>query len=112
MGCIESLKYEMILSGASFKECLEFVEKNVPEVWYVDPGYKIFDGYLIGLPPISSWHRRRKKDYLPVHEALPRDIPSQDRRPCRSRACPENGTEEEIIPGPAPHEKTMACPVF
>ena len=53
MGCIESLKYDKILSGASFKECLEFVEKNVPEVLYVDPGYKIFDSYLIGLPPIA-----------------------------------------------------------
>ena len=53
MGCIESLKYEKILSGASFRECLEFIEKNVPEVWYVDPGYKIFDSYLIGLPPIA-----------------------------------------------------------
>ncbi len=39
MGCIENLKYEMILPlGASFKECREYVEKNFKEVWYVDPG--------------------------------------------------------------------------
>ncbi len=39
MGCIENLKYEMILPlGASFKECREYVEKNYPEVWYVEPG--------------------------------------------------------------------------
>ena len=53
MGCIENLKYEMLLPlGASFKECREYVEKNFSEVWYVDPGYKLFDEYIIGLPPI------------------------------------------------------------
>jgi hypothetical protein len=54
MGCIENLKYEMLLPlGASFKECREYVEKNFKEVWYVDPGYKLFDEYIIGLPPIA-----------------------------------------------------------
>jgi hypothetical protein len=54
MGCIENLKYEMLLPlGASFKECREYVEKNFSEVWYVDPGYKLFDEYIIGLPPIG-----------------------------------------------------------
>jgi hypothetical protein len=54
MGCIENLKYEMILPlGASFKECREYVEKNFREFWYVDPGYKLFDEYIIGLPPIA-----------------------------------------------------------
>ena len=54
MGCIENLKYEMLLPlGASFKECREYVEKNFSEVWYVDPGYKLFDEYIIGLPPIA-----------------------------------------------------------
>ena len=39
MGCLENLKYEKILPlGASFKECLAYVEKNYSEVWYVDPG--------------------------------------------------------------------------
>jgi len=54
MGCIENLKYEMILPlGASFKECREYVEKNFPEYRYVDPGSRIFDEYIIGLPPIA-----------------------------------------------------------
>ncbi len=54
MGCIENLKYEKILPlGASFKECREYVEKNSSEIWYVDPGYKLFDEYIIGLPPIA-----------------------------------------------------------
>jgi hypothetical protein len=29
------------------------VEKNFREFWYVDPGYKLFDEYIIGLPPIA-----------------------------------------------------------
>jgi hypothetical protein len=54
MGCIENLKYDMILPlGASFRECREYVEKHYPEVWYVEPGYKLFDEYIIGLPPIA-----------------------------------------------------------
>jgi hypothetical protein len=54
MGCIENLKYEMILPlGASFQECREYVEKNYQECWYVDPGYRLFDEYIIGLPPIA-----------------------------------------------------------
>lgn len=66
MGCIENLKYEMILPlGASFKECLAYVEKNYKEVWYVDPGYKIFDEYLIGLPPIGIGIEDGKKIIFP-----------------------------------------------
>ncbi len=54
MGCIENLKYEIILPlGASFHECREYVEKNYKEIWYVDPGYKVFKEYIIGLPPIA-----------------------------------------------------------
>ncbi len=54
MGCIENLPYEMILPlGASFKECREYVEKNFAEVLYADPGYKLFDEHIIGLPPIA-----------------------------------------------------------
>ena len=39
--------------GASFKECREYVERNYSDVRYVDPGYKLFDEYLIGLPPLA-----------------------------------------------------------
>lgn len=54
MGCIENLPCEMVLPlGASFRECREHVEKNYPEFRYVDPGFRLFDEYLIGLPPIA-----------------------------------------------------------
>ena len=54
MGCIENLPYEMVLPlGASFRECREYVEKSFAEFRYVDPGYQLFDEYIIGLPPIA-----------------------------------------------------------
>ncbi|HIE32027.1 MAG TPA: DUF1894 domain-containing protein [Methanosarcinales archaeon] len=53
MGCIEEMDYEIILRNTSFKECREFVEKNFKEIYHVKPGYKMFDVYLIGVPPIT-----------------------------------------------------------
>jgi len=44
---------EILLSGASFKECRVYVEGHFKEIYYVDPGYKIFDKYIIGVPPIA-----------------------------------------------------------
>jgi hypothetical protein len=52
MGCIESLPYEVILRGSSFKEIREYILKNYPEHRAVDPGFRIFDSYIIGIPPI------------------------------------------------------------
>jgi len=47
------MKYEVLLKNTSFKECREYVAKNFKEVYKVKPGYKMFDVYLIGVPPIS-----------------------------------------------------------
>jgi hypothetical protein len=52
MSCIETMDYEILLSRVSFKECREFVEKNFKEIHRVKPGYKLFDIYLIGVPPV------------------------------------------------------------
>jgi len=52
MGCIEQMKYEVILKNTTFKECREYVENNFKEVYQVKPGYRMFDVYLIGVPPI------------------------------------------------------------
>ena len=52
MGCIEELKYEVVLSQVSFKECREFVKEHFTETHQVEPGYRIFESYIIGLPPI------------------------------------------------------------
>jgi len=52
MGCIELMDYEILLSNVSFKEGREFIKGNFREVYEVEPGYKLFDIYLIGVPPI------------------------------------------------------------
>lgn len=54
MSCIEQMKYKLLLERTSFKEAREFIEKNSDEVYYINPGYKIFkDYYIIGVPPIA-----------------------------------------------------------
>ena len=53
MGCVESMNYEIVLKGATFKESREFVLKSFPENLDVQPGFKIFDVHVIGLPPIA-----------------------------------------------------------
>ncbi len=46
------MNYEILLPNSSFKECAEYIKKNFKEIYYVDAGFKIFDSYLIGVPPI------------------------------------------------------------
>jgi hypothetical protein len=52
MGCLESMKHEIILRDASFRECREFILAHFPEHIEVLPGYKIFEKNLIGVPPL------------------------------------------------------------
>lgn len=52
MGCIDEMNYEILLPNSSFKECADFIKKNFKEIYYVPAGFKIFDNYLIGVPPI------------------------------------------------------------
>lgn len=53
MGCIESLPYEIILRGSSFRECRDYVREKFREHRNVPPGFKIFDTHIIGIPPIA-----------------------------------------------------------
>ena len=53
MGCLESLPYEVIQRGLSYRECREYVRRNCSEVHEVPPGYKLFDKHLIGVPPLA-----------------------------------------------------------
>ena len=52
MGCIDLMDYEILLSDITFKEGREFIRRNFIAVYEVEPGYKLFDVYLIGIPPI------------------------------------------------------------
>jgi len=53
MGCIESLPYEVILRGGSFRECRDYIKNHFKESLEVQPGFKIFDTHIIGVPPIA-----------------------------------------------------------
>ncbi len=51
-GCIEQMKYEILLKGATFKQTLKYITEHADEVYHVEPGFKVFDRRLIGLPPV------------------------------------------------------------
>ncbi len=53
MVCVEDMPCEVIFSRASFAECREHVERHCPRYCHVDPGFRLFDSYLIGVPPIA-----------------------------------------------------------
>ena len=54
MSCIEQMKYKLHLERTTFKDAREYIEKNSDEVYYVNPGYKLFkDYYIIGVPPVA-----------------------------------------------------------
>ena len=53
MGCVESMNYEILLRDATFKESRDFIKGNFKESIDVQPGFKVFDVYVIGLPPIA-----------------------------------------------------------
>jgi len=46
------MKPEVLLSRSSFKEAREFIRKNVKEYYEVEPGYRILDVHIIGVPPL------------------------------------------------------------
>ncbi len=46
------MKYEILLKNATFKQTLKYISEHADEVYYVGPGFKVFDRRLIGLPPV------------------------------------------------------------
>lgn len=52
MGCLESMKYEILKRQVSFREAAEYVRRNYREYYEVPPGFKLFDIHIIGVPPI------------------------------------------------------------
>ena len=53
MGCVESMNYEIVLWDATFKESRDYIKAHFKENIDVQPGFKVFDVHVIGLPPIS-----------------------------------------------------------
>jgi hypothetical protein len=52
MGCVETLKYEILLRHCSFRESAAYIRKTCGECYEVQPGFKLFDVYIIGIPPV------------------------------------------------------------
>jgi hypothetical protein len=52
MGCVEARKCEVLASQVTFAECREYITSTFPEHYRVEPGYHLFDIYIIGIPPI------------------------------------------------------------
>ncbi len=52
MGCIDKMKYEVLLSKVTFKECAAYLSSNYSELYIVQPGHRMFDVFIIGVPPI------------------------------------------------------------
>ena len=82
MSCIEQMKYRLYLERTSFKEAREYIEKNSEEVYYVDPGYKIFkDYYIIGVPPVAMGVSGKEMLFTyvkPCHGAFVMGIDSEE----------------------------------
>lgn len=53
MGCVESMNYEIVIRDATFKESRDYIKEHFKENIDVQPGFKVFDVHVIGLPPIS-----------------------------------------------------------
>ncbi len=82
MSCIEQMKYKLYLERTSFKEARDYIEKNSEEVYYVDPGYKLFkDYYLIGVPPVAIGVRGKELLFTyvkPCHGAFVMGLDSEE----------------------------------
>jgi hypothetical protein len=47
------MNYEILLKNGSFKECRDYVLQNFKEHLDVQPGFRLFDMHIIGVPPIA-----------------------------------------------------------
>jgi hypothetical protein len=52
-GCVEALPYEILMRNASFAECRDFIKKQYKESIIVQPGFRLFDIHIIGVPPVT-----------------------------------------------------------
>ncbi len=52
MPCIEELNYDILMGNSSYEECADYIISNFKEIYYVSPGYRLFDLHLIGIPPV------------------------------------------------------------
>lgn len=49
---IDDRNYEILLHDISFTEGAKYIEEHAEEIFYVEPGYKIFGKHLVAAAPI------------------------------------------------------------
>jgi hypothetical protein len=47
------MNYEIVMRDATFKESRDYIKAHFKESIDVQPGFKVFDIHVIGLPPIA-----------------------------------------------------------
>jgi len=47
------MNYEIVMRDATFKESRDYIKAHFKESVDVQPGFKVFDIHVIGLPPIA-----------------------------------------------------------
>jgi hypothetical protein len=114
MSCIEAMKYKLYLERTSFKEARQYIEKNSDEVYYVDPGYKIFkDYYIIGVPPVAMGVRGKEMLFTyvkPCHGTFVMGIDSEEEidrlreneKKKITKSLKKGGLKDKADSGPAP----------
>ncbi len=113
MGCIEELKYEVLLSRVSFRECREYIKEHYKETYTVKPGYKVFDSYIIGVPPVAMGVRGKEMLFpyvKPCHGTFVMGIDSEEEiarlreneAKKIKKTMKKGGLKEKAASGPAP----------
>lgn len=112
MSCIERMKYRLYLERTSFKDAREYIEKNSEEVYYVDPGYKIFkDYYIIGVPPVAMGVRGTEMLFTyvkPCHGTFVMGIDSEEEI-ARLRENEKKKILKSMKKGKSPEEATSTA---
>jgi len=114
VSCVEQMKYKLYLERTTFKDARQYIEKNSEEVYYVDPGYKIFkDYYIIGVPPVAMGVRGKEMLFTyvkPCHGTFVMGIDSveeitrlrENERKKIEKSLKKGGLKGKADSGPAP----------
>lgn len=76
----ESEDYTVLIARTGFKEAKDVINKNAPEIIYVNPGDKVLGARIIGVPPIPVGINEEKSTVLfpytkPCHGTAVVEIP-------------------------------------
>ncbi|HHI30644.1 hypothetical protein B6V01_005175 [Methanosarcinales archaeon ex4572_44] len=50
--CVEEMDYEILLARRPLDECSKLIRKRCREIYFANPGFRVFELHLIGVPPI------------------------------------------------------------